>query len=1120
MLRKPRHLTRFLIPILLLVMGISAAAPNAAPVYALQGSTLVVIPGTIQSKAGCPADWQPDCQKTALTRDPTSGVYKGTFDLPAGKYEYKVAIGGSWAENYGQKAKKDGANIALDLSQSGAVTFYYDPATHWVTDNRNSVIATLAGTFETKLGCPVDNKPDCLKTWLEDIDGDGVYSFTTTAIPKGDYEVSVATDEGKGDTFGTDGAKGGASIKFTVANDKDEIYFEFNATKHLLKVFPGGAPRGDLSLAQAQWVSQNLILWKLKDNSDENTYTLYYDPDGKISLTPQGVVGGQTIPLQLQSLGPNLNALGVPHLKGYDTLKLANKYLDKVPEILKGQVVVSAMGKNGKLIDATSVQIWGALDAIYKYNGDLGVTYKGDAPTLRLWAPTAKSVELLLYDFTDPNEEGKATPMTFDATTGVWSAAGDASWTNKYYLYQVKVYTRTTGKVEESFVTDPYSISLSMNSTRSQIVNLNDPVLLPSGWDKVKKPELKAPEDVVIYELHVRDFSINDQTVSEPNRGTFKAFTETNSNGMKHLKALADAGLTHIHLLPVFDIATIEEDKSKWQSPDPKLLKTFAPDSDQQQAEVARTNNQDGFNWGYDPYHYTTPEGSYSTDPDSPTRIREFREMVQALNAIGLRVVMDVVYNHTSAAGQDPKSVLDKIVPDYYYRLNADGFIENSTCCANTATEHTMMEKLMLDSLHTWATAYKVDGFRFDLMGHHLLRNMVAVRQMLDSLTPDKDGVDGKAIYIYGEGWNFGEVADNARGKNATQINVAGTGIGTFNDRIRDAVRGGGPFDDQQLQGFATGLFSDPNAKEKRKPDEQKAKLLQYGDWIKVALAGNLTTYSLTDATGKTVTGDQVDYNGSPAGYTSDPQEQIAYVSAHDNQTIFDAVQLKAPASADIKARVRMNNLALDVVMLSQGVPFFHAGDDMLRSKDMDNDSYNSGDWFNALNFTYQSNNWGVGLPIADKNKANWPIMRPLLADPKLKPSKDDILFAVAHFQEMLRIRKSSALFRLQTADEVQKRVKFYNVGPDQTPGLIVEQITDAGSTQLDDKYSQIVILFNGTDKDMTYTEKAFVGLALTLHPGQAASVDPVLEGAKFDPATGMFTIPARTTGVFVLPKR
>ncbi len=204
--------------------------------------------------------------------------------------------------------------------------------------------------------------------------------------------------------------------------------------------------------------------------------------------------------------------------------------------------------------------------------------------------------------------------------------------------------------------------------------------------------------------------------------------------------------------------------------------------------------DRDGFNWGYDPYHYTVPEGSYSTDPSGSARIREFREMVQALNTAGLRVVMDVVYNHTHASGQNDKSVLDKVVPGYYHRLNAEGAVEKSTCCANTASEHVMMEKLMVDSLRTWATAYKVDGFRFDLMGHHMVANMLKVRERLSALTLDRDGVDGSKIYLYGEGWDFGEVAYGARGLNATQANLAGTGIGTFNDRMRDAVRGGSAF--------------------------------------------------------------------------------------------------------------------------------------------------------------------------------------------------------------------------------------------------------------------------------------------------------------------------------------
>src|SRR5262249_9504297 len=344
----------------------------------------------------------------------------------------------------------------------------------------------------------------------------------------------------------------------------------------------------------------------------------------------------------------------------------------------------------------------------------------------------------------------------------------------------------------------------------SQIVSLADAAYKPAGWDGLSKPRLDAPEDIVLYELHVRDFSANDASVPANLKGTFKAFT-LNSNGMLHLRSLALAGLTHVHILPSFDISSVNEDKSTWQSPAGNLA-SFAPDSTEQQSRVQAVANTDGFNWGYDPWHYTVPEGSYSTNPDGPTRILEFRQMVQGLNQSGLRLVMDVVYNHTTAAGQNDHSVLDKIVPGYYYRLNSDGNITTSSCCQDTAAEFNMMEKLLIDSVLTWAKSYKVDGFRFDLMSFHMKRTMQKLRSALDALTPATDGVDGKKVYLYGEGWNFGEVANNARGVNATQANMAGTGVGTFSDRIRDGVRGGGPFSGIQEQGYLTGLYYDPNA--------------------------------------------------------------------------------------------------------------------------------------------------------------------------------------------------------------------------------------------------------------------------------------------------------------------
>ena len=640
---------------------------------------------------------------------------------------------------------------------------------------------------------------------------------------------------------------------------------------------------------------------------------------------------------------------------------------------------------------------------------------------------------------------------------------------------------------------------------------------MPPGWQDLAKPPLAAPEDSVIYELHVRDFSIHDETVPPDERGTFKAFTELNSNGMKHLEELAQAGLTHIHLLPAFDIATIDENKANRQEPDEAQLKTLPGDSEEQQALIAPLRDKDGYNWGYDPYHYTVPEGSYSTDPDGSTRILEFREMVQALNQSGLRVVMDVVYNHTNSSGQDPRSVLDKIVPGYYHRLNAKGQVETSTCCQNTATEHNMMEKLMIDSVLTWAREYKVDGFRFDLMGHHLLSNMLHVRQALDALAPGQDGVNGKSVYIYGEGWDFGEVANNARGKNASQLNIGGTGIGVFNDRLRDGVRGGGPFAALPEQGFIDGLYETPNAYETRSTADQKARLLEYMDWIRIGLAGNLSDYQFVNERGDSVSGANVKYNGAPAGYTLDPQENVNYVSAHDNETLFDAVQAKAPADVTLADRIRMNNLGIDLVMLGQGVPFFHAGDDMLRSKSLDRNSYNSGDWFNNLDFTFESDNWAVGLPPADDNRDKWPIIQPLLADTRLKPQKSDILGAVAHFEDMLKIRKSSILFRLETAKDIEQHLSFLNTGPNQIPGLLVMRLTNIGPDRLADPYDQIVVLFNATGDGQTFVVDDLKGAPLELHPVQAASQDPALKDARFDAATATFSVPARTTAVFVL---
>jgi pullulanase len=1091
------------------------AAPTPAP-------SKVVIAGTLQSELGCTGDWQPDCDKTALKYDEQSDVWTGTFEVqPKNDQDnkgprYKAALNGGWGENYGQKAQQGGADIPLVVDQPTQVKFYYDHKSHWVTDNFNSTILVATGDFQKALGCQQDNDPTCLRSWLQDPDGDGLYTFATTQIPAGTYQVSFAVDESMKESYGADGKKGGEPISFTVKQDGDEIYFGLDPQAEALTISTAGAPRGNIAKQQAMWVNRDTIVWNTV-GSPKYTYFLHYDPSGELKSTPQGIAGGQIISLTFTSAGPGDEVLKKnPYLAGFSAFKLNPADLSKIPEIVKGQIAVSAFDQNGQLVDASGVQTWGVLDDVFAYVGPLGVTWQNDQPVLLVWAPTARSVLLHLYDDSTSLSETEL-PMLLDPQAGMWSLVGDASWKNKFYLYEVEVYVPSTDKIEHNRVTDPYSFSLSTNSLRSQIVDLNDAVLQPPDWSKLTKPALAAPEDAVIYELHVRDFSVNDQTVPENERGTFKAFTELNSNGMKHLKELADAGLTHVHLLPAFDFASVNEDKSKWQTPDAEKLQALPGNSTQQQALVGAVADRDGFNWGYDPLHYTVPEGSYSTNPDGSTRILEFRQMVQALNQTGLRVVMDVVYNHTSASGQAPQSVLDKIVPGYYYRLNAQGEIETSTCCQNTATEHKMMEKLMIDSLLTWAKEYKIDGFRFDLMGHHTLENMVNVRKALDALTLEKDGVDGKSIYIYGEGWDFGEMANNARGVNASQLNIGGTGIGVFNDRLRDGARGGGPFAPLPEQGFITSLADAPNTYETRSLPEQTARLLEYMDWIRIGLAGNLRDYQLTNDRGNVVAAETIKYNGASAAYTLDPQENINYVSAHDNETLFDAVQAKAPASASLADRIRMNNLGIDLVMLGQGVPFFHAGDELLRSKSLDRNSYNSGDWFNNLDFTYQSNNWAVGLPPAGDNADQWPIIKPLLTDKSLKPQPADILGALGHFEEMLKIRKSSQLFRLRTAAEVQQHLIFLNSGADQIPGVIIMRLDNFGPDRIPDAYDQILVMFNASLGQIQLGIPQYVGAAFQLHPVQAASNDPLLTQAKFDAATGVFTVPPRTTAVFVV---
>jgi len=871
---------------------------------------------------------------------------------------------------------------------------------------------------------------------------------------------------------------------------------------------------GNLAGARAHWLSANVLAWPNVPTS--GSYKLFYAANGGLGFTSSGVASADgSFALSLGAL-PDAIRAKYPHLAGATGLRLSDADAAKVAALASGQFAIAQYDASGNLMQATSLQTAGMLDDLFAANAaqaQLGVNFSAaGVPTFRVWAPTAKSVALNVYASADATS-ATTVALARDPLSGVWSyTAPDASWTNRaYYTYTVNVLSRwADNKVVSNTVTDPYSVSVSANSARSFVANLDSAEMKPAGWDGQAIPALAAPTDIALYELHIRDFSASDSTVPAAHRGKYLAFTDSESNGMRHLKSLAKSGMSHVHLLPSFDFASVSETGCNASVNVP----AGAPDSTVQQAAVAPTVNTDCFNWGYDPVHYNAPEGSYASNAnDGAARVREFRQMVQALHGAGLRVTLDVVYNHTSQSQQGQLSVLDRIVPAYYYRLNEGGGILADSCCADTAQENTMMGKLMVDSLSLWAKQYKVDSFRFDIMGFTPL-------ELLKRAQSEVNKAAGRDIYMYGEAWNFGSVINDTRFVQARQANMYGTGIGSFNDRMRDSIRGGGCCDTGAglltQQGFISGAWYDPNGQANHSRDD----VLRLADMVRVALSGTLRDYTFTDRFGSVRTNAQIDYFGQQAGFAANPAEVINYIEAHDNQTLFDINALRLPQSTTLADRVRVQNLGAAINLLAQGIPFIHAGQEILRSKSLDRDSYNAGDYFNRLDYSYASNNFGIGLPLASNNQDNWQYMQPVLANPLIKPDTRAIVQARDVFENFLAIRKSSKLFRLRTAQDVIDRLKFHNVGPDQVPGLIVMSLagdapgrfTSLGNAD----YARVVVLFNVDKVAKTYAVPELKGKKLALHPIQRSGSDDVVKASSYDRTSGSFSVPARTAAVFV----
>lgn len=494
------------------------------------------------------------------------------------------------------------------------------------------------------------------------------------------------------------------------------------------------------------------------------------------------------------------------------------------------------------------------------------IAYSKDKCKFILWAPTAENVQLALYGDNgyDFDCEAKEVYTMSKGINGTWIVEINGDFNGQFYNYLINI----NGKISE--VVDPYAKAVGVNGNRGMVIDLN--TTNPEGWEKDTKPELKSATDSIIYEAHVRDLSIDETSgISNEYKGKFKALTiwdscipgTTVKTVVNHIK---DMGFTHIHLLPAFDFGSIDENKLE----------------------------QPQFNWGYDPKNYNVPEGSYSTNPYlGDVRIKEFKEMVKALHEAGIRVVMDVVYNHT----YNLDSCLNNAVPGYYYRQDENGEYSDASACGNeTASERYMFRRYMVDSVVYWAKEYHIDGFRFDLMGIHDIETMKLIREELNKID--------SSIIMYGEGWTGGpsplkeELA--ALKKNTYKFDKLQ--IAAFSDDCRDGVKGHVFYDEE------TGFVNGKDGLE---------------ETIKFAVVAS--THH------KDIDKENIVYSNE--FWANEPYQTINYASAHDNYTLWDKLQISTPNCTE-EELIAMNKLIAGIILTSQGISFVHAGEEMARTKE------------------------------------------------------------------------------------------------------------------------------------------------------------------------------------------
>jgi len=514
------------------------------------------------------------------------------------------------------------------------------------------------------------------------------------------------------------------------------------------------------------------------------------------------------------------------------------------------------------------------------YDGtDLGLTYSPKKSVFKLWSPPAEEVRIVLYN----DGEGGAPLQTQNlkrGKDGVWEASFQENIEGQFYAFQVKIKGQWLAEVP-----DPYAKAVGINGKRGMVVDMAK--TNPENWQSDRRPALKNYTDIIIYELHVRDLS-SDANSGIRNKGKFLGLTETGTKSREGLATgldhIADLGVTHVHLLPSYDFLSIDESKPY----DPNV-----------------------YNWGYDPQNYNVPEGSYSTNAaNGAVRIREFKQMVKALHDKGIRVILDVVYNHTGAT---EASNFNQLVPGYYYRQNEQGGFSDASACGNeTASDRTMMRKFIVESVKYWATEYHLDGFRFDLMGIHDMETMNLVSRELRKIDP--------TIFVYGEGWTAGSSPlPDARKAIKSNTHLM-ENVAAFSDDMRDGIKG--HVFTHTDKGFASG-----------KPGLEES--VKFG--IVASTQHPQVNY------------EKVNYSKAP--WAKEPAQTITYVSCHDNHTLWDRLAISAPETTEAE-RIKMQKLAAAMVLTSQGVSFLHAGVELLRTKKGEENSYKSPDDINHIDWS------------------------------------------------------------------------------------------------------------------------------------------------------------------------